>query len=150
MLLQMARLYSLYGWIVPQCVHIYLCIFSSVQSLSCLWLFATPWTETHQASLSTTNSQSLVKLISIESVIPFNHHILCHPLLLLSSIFSSIKAFSDEVALQIRWSTYWNFTFTISPSNEYSGLTRLISLQSKGLSRVWSNATVQKHQFFDV
>ena len=152
MLLQMARLYSLYGWIVPQCVHIYLCIFSSVQSLSCLWLFATPWTETHQASLSTTNSQSLVKLISIESVIPFNHHILCHPLLLLSSVFPSLRVFSNESVLHIRWPKYWSLSFSISLSNEYSGLISfrrewLDLLAVQGTSRVFSNTTVQKHQF---
>ena len=113
----------------------------------------TPWTAACQASLSFTISQSLLKLMSIESVMPSNHLILCRPLLLLPSIFPSIRVFSKESALRIRWSKYWSFS--ISPSNEYSGLiafrismTVLISLQSKGLSRVFSNTTVQKHQFF--
>ena len=99
------------------------CVFqSSVQSLSRVWLFATPWSAAHQASLSITNSQSLLKLMSIESVMPSNHLILCHPLLLLYSIFPSIRVFSDESPLHIRWPKYWSFSFSISPSNEYSGL----------------------------
>ena len=93
---------------------------SSVQSLSHVRLFATPWTAAHQASLSITNSWSLLKLISIESVMPSNHFILCHPLLL--SIFPSIRVFSSESVLHIRWPKYWSFNFGISPSNEYSGL----------------------------
>ena len=96
--------------------------FSSVQSLSCVWLFVTPWTAAHQASLSITNSWSLLKLMSIESVIPSSHLILCRPLLLSPSIFPSIRVFSNESVLHIRWSKYWNFSFNISPSNEYSGL----------------------------
>ena len=96
--------------------------FSLVQSLSHVWLFATPWTAACQASFSITKSQSLPKLMSIELVMPSNHLILCHPLLLLSSIFSSIKVFSDESVLHIRWPKYWCFSFNISPSNEYSGL----------------------------
>ena len=96
--------------------------FSSVQSLSCVWLFATPWTAARQASLSITNSQSLLKLMSIELVMPSNHLILCHPLLLLPSIFPSIRVFSSESVLHIRWPKYWRFSFSISPSNEYSGL----------------------------
>ena len=96
-----------------------LCFFSSVQSLSLAWLFVTAG---HQASLSITNSQSLLKLISIESVIPSNHLILCHPLLLLPSVFSSIRVFSNELALHIRWPKYWSFSFSISPCHEYSGL----------------------------
>ena len=96
---------------------------SSVQSLSCVQLFATPWTAARQASLSITNSQSLPKLMSIESVTPFNHLILCRPLLLLSSIFSSIRVFSNESALHIRLPKYWSFSFNISPSNEHPGLT---------------------------
>ena len=95
---------------------------SSVQSLSHVWLFVTPWTAAPQASLFITNSQSLLKLMSIESVIPFNHLILCRPLLLLPSIFPSIKVFSSESVLHIRWPEYWSFNFTINPSNEYSGL----------------------------
>ena len=96
--------------------------FSSVQSLSCVWLFATPWTTARQASLSITNSQSLTKLMSIESVMPSNHLILCHRLLLSPSIFPSITVFSNESALHIRWPKYWSFSFNISPSNKYSGL----------------------------
>ena len=96
--------------------------FSSVQLLSRVQLFATPWTATLQASLSITNSQSLLKLMSIASVIPSNHLILCRPLLLLPSIFHSIRVFSNESFLLIRGPKYWSFSFTISPSNEYSGL----------------------------
>ena len=94
----------------------------SVQSLSCVQLFATPWTAACQASLSITNSQSLLKLMSIASVMPSNYLILCHPLLLPPSIFPSIRVFSNELALCIRWPKYWSFSFNISPSNEYSGL----------------------------
>ena len=106
-----------------------------------------------QASLSITNSWSLLKLMSIESVMPSNHLILCIPLLLPPSIFPSIRVFSSESVVRIRWPKYWSFNFSVSPSNEYSGLisfrwTSWISLQSKGLSRVFSNTTVQKHQFF--
>ena len=97
-------------------------MFSSVQSVSHVRIFVTPWIATHQASLSITNSQSPPKLMSIELVIPSNHLILCHPLLLLPSIFSSIKVFSNESALHIRWPRYWSFSFNVSPSNEYSGL----------------------------
>ena len=96
--------------------------FSSVQSLSCVWLFVTPRTVAHQSSLSITKSRSLLKLMSIESVTPSNHLILCHPLLLLPSIFPSIRVFSNELVLCIRWPKYWSFSFSISPSNEYSGL----------------------------
>ena len=96
--------------------------FSSVQSLSRVWLFATPWTAARQASLSITNSQSLLKLMSIKSVMPSNHLILCHPLLLPPSIFPSIRVFSKESVLRIRCPKYWTFSFNISPSNEYSGL----------------------------
>ena len=97
-------------------------MFNSVQSLSHVQLFATPWTAAHQATLSITNSQSLLKLTSLKSVIPSNHLILCHPLLLLPSIFPSIRVFSDKSVLRIRWPKYWSFSFTISPSNEHSGL----------------------------
>ena len=109
-------------------MHTYLLIdskvfsISSVQSLSRVWLFATPWTAAHQASLSITNSQSLLKLVSIESVMPSNHLILCHPLLLLPSICPSIRVFSNESAFHIRWPKYWSFSFNISPSNEHPGL----------------------------
>ena len=125
----------------------------SVQSLSCVQLFVTLWTVALQASLSITNSRSLLKLMSIESVMPSNHLILCRPLLLPPSIFPSITVFSNESVLHIRWPKFWSFSFNISPSNEYSGLfplglTGWISLQSKGLSRVFSNTPVQKHQFF--
>ena len=114
---------------------------------------ATPWTSARQDSLPITNSQSLLKLMSIESVMPSNHLILHSPLLLLPSIFPSNRVFSNESSLHIRWPKYWRFSFSISPSNEHPGLISfrmdwLISLQSKGLSRVFSNTTVQKHQFF--
>ena len=95
---------------------------SSVQSFSRVRLFATPWTAAYQASLSITNSQSLPKLMSIESVMPSNHLILCHPFLLLPSIFPNIRVFSNESALCIRWPKYWSFSFNISPSNEHPGL----------------------------
>ena len=96
--------------------------FSSVQLLRHVQLFATPWTVACQASLSTTNSQSLIKLMSIESVMPSNHLILCCPLLLSPSIFPSLRVFPNESALHIRWPKYCSFSFSISPSNEYSGL----------------------------
>ena len=126
---------------------------TSVQSLSCIQLFVTPWTAACQASLSITNSWSLLKIMSIELVMPSNHLILCCSLLLPPSIFPSIRVFSNESALCIRWPKYWSLSFSISPFNEYSGLISFrmdcwISLQSKGLSRVFSNTTVQKHQFF--
>ena len=109
-------------------------VFISVQLLSHVWLFATPWTAAHQASLSITNSWSLLKLMTIESVMPSNHLILCCPLLLPPSIFPSIRVFSIESVLHIRWPKYWSFS--ISSPNEYSdwfplGLTGLISLRSK-------------------
>ena len=96
--------------------------FSSVQLLSHVRLFETPWTAAHQASLSITNSLSLLKLMSVESVMPSNHFILCLPLLFLPSIFPSIRVFSNESALRIRWPKYWSFSFNISPSNEHPGL----------------------------
>ena len=96
--------------------------FSSVQSLRCVRLFAIPWTAAHQASLSITNCRSLLKLMSIDLVMPSDHLILCHPLLLLPSIFPSIRVFSNEPVLHIRWPKDWSFSFSISPSNEYSGL----------------------------
>ena len=96
--------------------------FSSVQSLSRVRFFATPWTAAHQASLSITNSRSLLKLMSIESVMPSNHLILCLPLLLTPSIFLRIRVFSNESALRIRWPKYWSYSFSISPSRVYSGL----------------------------
>ena len=127
--------------------------FSSVQSFSCVWLFQTPWIAAHQASLSITNSRSSLKLMSIELVMPSSHLILCCPLLLLPPILPSIRVFSSESILHMRWSKYWSFSFSIIPSKETQGWspsewTGWISLQSKGLSRVFSNTTVQKHQFF--
>ena len=98
-------------------------LFSSVQSLSLVRLFATPWTAACQVSLSITNSWSPPKHMSIKSVMPSNHLILCHPLVLLPSIFPSIRVFSNESALRIRWPKYWSFSFNISPSNEHPGLT---------------------------
>ena len=101
-----------------------------VQSLSLVWLFVTLWTAAHQASLSLTVSWSLFRLPSMESVMPSSHHTLCRPLLLLPSIFASIRVFSNESALCIRWPKYWSFSFSISPSNEYSGLISLICIYS--------------------
>ena len=106
---------------------------------------ATPWTGAHQASLSITNSQSLLKLRSTKSVMASNHLILCHPLLLLPSIFPSIRVFSNESILRIGWPKYWSFSFSISPSSEYSGL---ISFRMDWLDLLFSNTTVEKHQFF--
>jgi len=100
----------------------YYIFISSVQSLSHMQLFATSWTAARQASLSITNSRSLLKLMSIESVMPSNHLILCHPLLLPPSIFPSIRVFTNESVLHIRWPKYWSFSFSISLCNEYSGL----------------------------
>ena len=97
-------------------------VFSSIQSLSCVRLFVTPCTAAHQASLSVTNSLSSLKLMFIKLMMPSNHLILCHPLLLPPSIFPSIRVFPNESVFHIRWSKYWSFSFTISPSNEYSGL----------------------------
>ena len=113
---------------------------------------ATPWTAAHQASLSITNTQNLLKLMSIASLMPSNHLILCHPLLLPPSIFPRIRVFSNDSVLHIRWPEYWSFSFSINPSNEYLGLISfrmdwLDLLVSKGFSRVFSNTTVQKHQF---
>ena len=127
--------------------------FSSIQLLSCVWLFATTWIAAQKASLSITNSMSLFKLMSINSVILFNHLIVSHPLLLLLSIFPSIRVFSNESVLQIRWSVYWKFSIRISPSNEYSGqisirIDGFDLLAVQGTLRVFSNITVQKHPFF--
>ena len=113
---------------LPRYKNVFVFVFkneiSSVQSLSCIWLFVTSWTSAHQASLSITNFQSLLKLMSIELVMPSNHLFLCHPLFLLPSIFLSISVFSSESFLHIRWPKYWSFSFSfiISPSNEYLGL----------------------------
>ena len=130
----------------------YSCVQFSAVAQSCPTI-CNPRTAAGQASLSITNSWSLLKLMSIESVMPSNHLILCHPLLLPLSIFPSIRVFSNESALRIRWPKDWSFSFSISPSHEHSGLMSfrmdwLDLLQSKGLSRVFSNTTVQKHQFF--
>ena len=127
--------------------------FSSVQSLSRVQLFATPWIAARQASLSIINSRSSLRLTSIKSVMPWSHLILCCPLLLLPSIPPSIRVFSNESTLCVRWPKYWNFSLSIIfPMNNQDwsalGWTGCISLQSKGLSRVFSNTTVQKHQFF--
>ena len=129
--------------------------FSSAQSLSRVWLFATPWTTACRASLYITSSWSLLKLMSIESLMPSNHHILCCHLLLLPSIFPSIRVLSNESVLSTRWPKYWSYSFSVSPpvsTQDWSALgwTGWISLQSKGLSRVFSNSTIQKHQFFSV
>ena len=125
--------------------------FSSLQSLSCVWLFVTPWVAAWEASLSITHSQSLLKLTTIMSVMPSNHLILCRPLLLLPSIFPSTSVFSNESVLHIRCPKDWSFN--ISPSDEYSGLISFRIdwfdlLAVKGLPRVFFNTTVQKHQFF--
>ena len=130
-----------------------LLLWCSVQSLSRVQLFVTSKTAARRASQSITNYQSSSKSMSIESAMLSNYLILCCPLLLLCSIFPSIRVFSNESALRNRWPKYWSFSFNISPSNEHPGLISLgwtgwISLQSKGLSRVFSNTTVQKHQFF--
>ena len=124
---------------------------SSVQSLTCVQFFETPWTAARQASLSITNSWSLLKNTSIELVMPSKHFIFCHPLLLLPSIFHSIRVFSNESALCIRWPKYWNFSFSSSPSNEYSGLNSfrmdwfdLLAVQGT----LFSNTIVQNQKFF--
>ena len=96
--------------------------FNSIQSLSCVRLFVMPWTAVRQASLSITNSRSLLKLMSLELVTPSNHLILCHPLLLLLSVFPSMRVFSNGLVIHIRGPMYWSFSFSISPSNEHSGL----------------------------
>ena len=127
--------------------------FSSVQLLCHVQLFVTPWTAACQASLSITHSQNLLKLMSIELVMPPNHLVLCSPLLLLPSIFPSIRVFSKESALHIRWPNIGvSVSTSVLPMNSQAsfplGWTGWISLLSKGLSRVFSNTTVQKHQFF--
>ena len=139
--------------ILYPCFHISSSSFSSVQSLSCVQLFVNPWTAAHQASLSIANLWSLLQLMFIESGMPSNHLIFCHLHLLPHSIFSSIRVFSKESVLLIRWPKYWSFSFSISPSNEYSdlfplGWTACISLKSRRLWTVSSDTTVQKHQFF--
>ena len=125
-----------------------------VQLLSHVWLFATPWTAAHQASPFITNSQSLLKLMSIESVMPSSHLILCHPLLLLPPVPPSIRVFSSESVLRMRWPKYWSFSLSISPSKEYSGLISfridwfdLHSVQGT-LKCLLQHHILQKHQFF--
>ena len=125
----------------------------AVQLLSHVQFFVTPWTAACQASPSFTISQSLLKLMTIKSVMLFNHLILCCPLLLLPSIFSSIRVFSNELALCIRWPKYWTFSFSISPSNEYSGLISFRIdwfdfLAVQGTLKEFFSSTIQKHQFF--
>ena len=127
--------------------------FSSVKSLSRVRLFATPLIAARQASLSITNSQSSLKLTSIESVMPSNHLILCHPLLFLLPIPPSIRVFSNESTLRMRWPKYWSFSFSIIPSKEHPGLISfrmdwLNLLAVQGTLKSLSNTTVQKHQFF--
>ena len=130
-------------------------VFCSVQSLSHVWLSVTPWITARQASLSITNSRSSLKSMSIELVMPSSYLILCHPLLLLPSIFPSIRVFSNESALRIRWPSYWTFTFNISPSNEHPGL---ISFRMDWLDCLAVQGTLKsllqhhssKHQFFGV
>ena len=127
--------------------------FSSVQSLSHVQLFATPWTAARQASLSISNSRSLLKLTSIESVMPSNHLTLHRPLLLSLSIFPNNRVFSNESALHMRWPKYWSFSFNISPSNEHSGLISfrvnwLDLLAVQGTLKSLLQPHIQKHQFF--
>ena len=137
------------------CIHIYVCVYIYIRLVcfSRVQLFVTPWTVALQASLSISNSQSLLKFVSIELVMPSSHLILCRPLLLLPSIFPSIRVFSNESALCIRWPKYWSLSFNISPSNEHPGLICfgidwLDLLAVQGTLKVFSNTTVQKHQFF--
>ena len=145
--------------IQPFAFILYIYIVCSISTVSVQFIrsfvsdFVTPWTAARQASLCITNSQSTLKLMSIMSVMPSNHLILCLPLLLLPSIFPRSRVFSKESVLCIRWPKYWSFSFNIGPCNEYSGLISfmidwLVFLLSKGLSRVFSNTTVQKYQFF--
>ena len=139
-------------------IHIYIYIYIyiySVQSLSQVQLFATPWTTACQASLSLTISQNSPKFMFIELEMPSNHLILCYPLFLLPSILPSTRVFSSELAFHIRWLKFRSFNFSVSPSSEDQcwfplGLAGLISLQSMGLSRVFSSTTIWKHQFFGV
>ena len=125
---------------------------SSVQLLSHVWLFATPWIAAHQASLSITNSRSSPKFMSIESVMPSSHLMLCRPLLLLPPIPPSIRVFSNESTLHMRWPKYWSFSFSISPSNEHLGLIFRMDwldlLAVQGTLKNLLHTTVQKHQFF--
>ena len=132
---------------------LFMCIYSVVQLLSCIWLFVTPWTAVYQASLSSPIIRSLLKFMSIDLVILSNHFILCHLLLLLPSVFPSIRVFSNKLGLHIRWPKYLSFSLTsVLPMNIQGWfplrLTGLILLLSKGVSGVFSSTTIQKHQFF--
>ena len=133
--------------------HSSLQVCSSGLSLSHVRLFVTPWTAARQASLSIPNCRSLLKLTSIKLVMPSSHLILCRPLLLLPSISRSTRVFSNKSGLRIRWPNYWSFSFNIGPSDDTQDRSALgwsgwVSLQPKGLSRVFSNTIVRKHQFF--
>ena len=140
--------------LLNRCFPLQVVNFSSAQSLSRVWLFVTPGTAAHQASLSITNSQSLFKLMSIKSVMLLNHLILCHPLLLLPSIFPSIRVFSNESVIRIKQPKYWSFSFSICPSNEYSGLIYfridwfdLLTVKAGTLKSLLQHHS-SKHQFF--
>ena len=142
-------------WLSPKInsLEVLWIVVAVVQLLSHVWLFVIPWTAACQDSMFSTVSWSLFKFMCIESMMVSNDPIFCCPLLLLPSIYSSSRVFSNEWVLYIRWPKYWSFSFSMSPSNEYSGLISfridyLISLLSKGLSRVFSSTTIQKHQFF--
>ena len=144
--------FSYLSWVMVSLYYAYIS-YVVVQSLSCVRLSETSWTAAHQASLSFTISQSLLKLMSIASVMPSNHLFLCRPLLLPPSIFPSIRVFSNELALPIRWLKYWSFNFSISPSNEYSGLISfridwldLLAVQG-ALNSLLQHHSL-KHQFF--
>ena len=123
-----------------------------VQPLSCAWFFATPWTTVHPTPLSSSISLRLLRFMSTESVMLSNYLVLCHPLLLLPSMFPSIRAFSNELVLHIRWPKYWSFSFSNGPSIDQCwfplGMTGLIFLLPKELSRVFSRITIENHQFF--
>ena len=140
--------------LLNRCFPLQVVNFSSAQSLSHVWLFATPWTAARQASLSITNSQSLLKLMSIKSVMLSNHLILYHPLLLLPAIFPSIRVFSNESIIRIKQPKYWSFSFSICPSNEYSGLIYfrinwfdLLTVKPGTLKSLLQHHS-SKHQFF--
>ena len=142
------------GFVFAQFIHLYISIqFNSFQSLSCVRLFVTPWTAARQVSLSLINTQSLLKFMSIEPVMPSSQLIFCHPLLLLPSIFLSIRVFSNESVLCLRWPKYWNFSFSISPSKEIPGL---ISFRMDWLDLLAVQGTLKsllqhhssKHHFF--
>ena len=141
------------SWLTLFCERAWWCLqFSSVQLLSRVLLLETAWISARQASLSNTNSRSSLKLMSIESVMPSSHLILCHPLLLLPPIPPSIRVFSNESTLRMRWPKFWSFSFSISPSKEHPGLISfrmnwLDLLGIQGTLRAFSNTTVQKHQF---